>query len=114
MKTYYAQGRNFFEKKPFNFKTLWHTPHMSKEQNDLAYHKLLVNQFAEMIVKLSKETENALDRANSSSQLEKVLRLQAHVLFTTFQTLGFGIDTMMDEDLLRLWNPHTKTTTSRN
>lgn len=87
---------------------------MNKEQNDLAYHKTLVTQFAEMIVKLSKETENALDRANTPSEMQKVFRLQAHVLFTTFQTLSFGIDTMMDEDLLRLWNPHTKTTTSRN
>jgi hypothetical protein len=87
---------------------------MSKEQNDLTCHKTLVTQFAQMLVKLSKETENALDRANEPSEMEKVLRLQAHALYGCFQILSFGIDTMMDENLLRLWNPHTKTTTSRN
>lgn len=87
---------------------------MSKEKNDLAYHKLLVTQFAEMIVKLSKETENALDRVNRTSEMKKVLQLQAHALHGCFQVLSFGIDVMMDEDLFRLWDPHTKTTTSRN
>ena len=84
------------------------------EKNSIAHHKLLVNQFSALLAKLTKEAEDALDRANTHDQMQKVLRLQAHVLFTSFQTLSFGIDVMASEELLRLWNPHTKTTTSHN
>lgn len=84
---------------------------MTQEEH---YNQCLVKDFSVLLAKLTKETHNALDRANTPSEMQKVLRLQAHVLFTTFQTLSFGIDTMSDEGLFRLWNPHTKTTTSRN
>lgn len=75
---------------------------------------MLIKDFANMLAKLTEETYNAVDRANTKSELEKVFRLQAHVLHSIFQTLAFGIDTMSDESLFRLWNPQTKTTTSRN
>ena len=67
----------------------------------------LVNQFCEMLYAFHRATQEAVGDAMTSSEMKKILELQAYTLRNTFQTLGFGIDIMKDEDMLRVWTPKT-------
>jgi hypothetical protein len=68
----------------------------------------LVNQFCEMLYAFHRATQEAVGDAMSTSEMKKILELQAYTLQKTFQTLGFGIDIMKDEDMLRVWTPKSK------
>lgn len=67
----------------------------------------LVNQFCEMLYAFHRATQEAVGDAMTSNEMKKILELQAYTLQKTFQTLGFGIDIMKDEDMLRVWTPKT-------
>jgi hypothetical protein len=68
----------------------------------------LVNQFCEMLYAFHRATQEAVGEAMTSNEMKKILELQAYTLQKTFQTLGFGIDIMKDEDMLRVWTPKSK------
>ena len=68
----------------------------------------LVNQFCEMLYAFHRATQEAVGDAMTSNEMKKILELQAYTLQKTFQTLGFGIDIMKDEDMLRVWTPKSK------
>jgi len=65
----------------------------------------LVNQFCEMLYAFHRATQEAVGDAMSTSEMKKILELQAYTLRNTFQTLGFGIDIMRDEIMLKTWTP---------
>jgi hypothetical protein len=65
----------------------------------------LVNQFCEMLYAFHRATQEAVGDAMSTSEMKKILELQAYTLRNTFQTLGFGIDIMRDEVMLKTWTP---------
>ena len=65
----------------------------------------LVNQFCEMLYAFHRATQEAVGDAMSTSEMKKILELQAFTLRNTFQTLGFGIDIMKDETMLKTWTP---------
>ena len=65
----------------------------------------LVNQFCEMLYAFHRATQEAVGEAMSTSEMKKILELQAFTLRNTFQTLGFGIDIMKDEAMLKTWTP---------